>query len=273
MRRRGSPWTTARRPRGCGSPTSTPARSSGPRFSPLGRWAWVPAAATQEALRQAFTRWGLPGHVRVDNGSPWGSPRGDLPSELALWLIGLGVGVIWNDPRRPQQNGVVERSQGTGKQWAEPGACGSAAELQSRVRVMDDIQRDEYPSIRGKSRSAAFPGLAHSGRPYRREDEPSLWSLSPVLDHLSGYTVVRQVTDNGSISLGNRSRYVNAKLRGKHAFVRLDPVSVEWVVADKDGVCHNRIKADELTADRIVGLDVNNHRDRHTISGKSRCPI
>jgi hypothetical protein len=168
---------------------------------------------------------------------------------------------------------VVERSQGTGKRWAEPGACRDAAELQSRVRVMDDIQRNEYPSVHGKSRSEAFPGLAHSGRPYREEDEPSLWDLAPVLDHLSGYTVVRQVAKNGSISLGNRSRYVNAKLKGEYAFVTLDPVSVEWIVADEDGVCHNRIKAEELTAERIIGLDVYHHRTRQTTPGKSRCPI
>jgi hypothetical protein len=137
---------------------------------------------------------------------------------------------------------------------------------------MDKIQRDEYPSINGGSRLAAFPGLAHSGRPYREEDEPSAWDLGAALSHLSGYTAVRQVTTNGSISLGNRSRYVNAKLKGKPAFVTLDPVSVEWVVADKDGICHNRIKADELTAERIIGLDVNLHRDRTPTPGKSRCP-
>ena len=228
----------------------------------------VPAAETQNALRRAFTRWGLPAHVRVDNGSPWG----DLPSELALWLIGLGIDVLWNDARRPQQNGVVERSQGTEKRWTEPGTCGDAAELQSRADVMDDIQRNEYPSIHGKSRREAFPGLAHSGRPYREEDEPSIWDLASVLGHLSGYTVMRQVANNGSISLGNRSRYVNAKLKGKPAYVTLDPVSIEWIVADRNGICHNRIKANELTAERIIGLDVYHHRDRHNTPGKSRCP-
>jgi hypothetical protein len=181
---------------------------------------------------------------------------------LALWLIGLGVEVIWNEPRRPQQNGVVERSQGTGKRWAEPGACAGAAALQSRVDVMDRVQRDEYPAVAGLSRRAAYPGLAHSGRPYREEDEPSVWRLAPVLEHLSGYTAVRDVAANGSISLGNRSRYVNAKLRGRRAFVRLDPATVEWMVADKDGVCHTRIKAEELTPERIIGLNVNHRRPR-----------
>jgi hypothetical protein len=162
----------------------------------------------------------------------------------------------------------VERSQGTGKRWAEPGACADAAELQSRIDLMDQIQREEYPAIAGKSRRDAFPGLAHSGRPYREQDEPSVWQLAPVLNHLSGYASVRDVSANGSISLGNRSRYVNAKLKGKRAFITLDPVSVEWVVADKDGVCHNRIKANELTAERIIGLNVYNHRVRHNTRQK-----
>ena len=114
--------------------------------------------------------------------------------------------MIGNKPRRPEQNGVVERSQGTGKRWAEPATCLTAAELQSRIDVMDIIQREEYPSIQGKSRLEAFPALSHSGRPYRPEDEPTIWNLARALKHLSRDTVAREVTANGSISLGNRSR-------------------------------------------------------------------
>src|SRR5271157_1101411 len=31
----------------------------------------------------------MPARIRVDNGTPWGS-AGDLPTDLALWLFGLG---------------------------------------------------------------------------------------------------------------------------------------------------------------------------------------
>src|SRR5438132_5785588 len=77
-------------------------RPCGPRFSPLGTWARVPAQAVQEQLRLAFGHWGLPGRFRVDNGWPWGS-HGDFPTELSLWLIGLGLGIHWNNPRSPQE--------------------------------------------------------------------------------------------------------------------------------------------------------------------------
>ncbi len=79
----------------------------------------MPALRTQAVLREAFERWGRPARIRVDNGMPLGS-KGDLPTDLGPWLAALGVEVVPNPPRRPQDNGVVERSQGTGKRWAEP---------------------------------------------------------------------------------------------------------------------------------------------------------
>lgn len=82
----------------------------------------------QQALRRPFGRWGLPGCLRVDNGSPWGS-RNALPTLFALWVVGLGVRWHWNDPHCPQQNPKGERSQGTSQRWVEPGTCRSPAEL------------------------------------------------------------------------------------------------------------------------------------------------
>jgi hypothetical protein len=199
--------------------------------------------------------------VRVDNGAPWGS-TGGLPTELALWLIGLGVGVTWNRPRCPQANGVVERSQGTGKRWAEPATCGDADELRRRLGEQDEIQRGRYPSIGGLSRMAAFPGLAHSGRAYRPEDEAAAWDLGRVLGHLAGYAAVRRVNASGAVSLYNRDRYVGKALAGRDVYVSLDPLTAEWVYAGADGACYRRQKAEELTAERIGGLDVSRRRDR-----------
>jgi hypothetical protein len=80
-----------------------------------------------------------------------------------LWRIGLGVAVDWNPPRRPQDNGVIERSQGTGKRWAEPSACASVAALQRHLEEMDDIQRRDYPSVRGRSRLGGVPATGSLG--------------------------------------------------------------------------------------------------------------
>src|SRR5436309_809815 len=105
------------------------------------RWPKVDRHAIQDELRRAFAAWGLPGRLRVDNGFPWAS-TGEFPTEMALWLIGLGVEVVWIAPGCPQHNGVVERAQGTGQNWAEPPTCRSAAELQRRCDRLDRLQRE-----------------------------------------------------------------------------------------------------------------------------------
>ena len=95
------------------------------------RWENVARQDIQNAMREVFGVWGLPLEIRVDNGYPWGS-SGDFPPEMALWLIGLGITVVWIAPACPQQNGVVERSQAIGQNWLEPQTCDDAAELQRR---------------------------------------------------------------------------------------------------------------------------------------------
>jgi hypothetical protein len=197
----------------------------------------------------------------VDNGAPWGS-TGELPTDLALWLIGLGVAVIRNPPRRPQANGVVERSQGTGKRWADAGTCHDVAELERRLADQDEIQRAEYPSIEGKSRMEAFPGLRHSERSYTTESEAAVWTLSAVLAHLAEHVVVRRADGSGTVSLYNKNRYVSKAVAGRDIFISLDPLTGEWVYANASGVCYRRQKAEELTTERITTMTVSNRRER-----------
>jgi transposase InsO family protein len=65
----------------------------------------------QPQLVEVFRRYGLPARINADNGSPWGSPSagGRSLSELAVWLIRLGVRVSFSAPYHPQTNGKLER--------------------------------------------------------------------------------------------------------------------------------------------------------------------
>ncbi|MGT2470405.1 IS481 family transposase [Paraburkholderia terrae] len=64
----------------------------------------------QQALEQAFRCYGLPARINTDNGAPWGSPSapGQL-TELAVWLIRLGIRMSYSRPYHPQTNGKDER--------------------------------------------------------------------------------------------------------------------------------------------------------------------
>lgn len=237
---------------------NTVAPSWGPGFFPPGQWNLVPTPEVRKSLRQAFQRWGLPDRLRVDNGHPWGS-AGDLPTELALWLLGLGIELIWNPPARPQDNGVVERSQGTGKNWAEPHTCRTSRELQQRVNKFDAIQRENYPTIGKLSRLEAFPELRTPCRRYRSAQERKVWNWNLVTEHLSHYTVIRKVDKKGAVSIYNRQKYVGIAYAGQPVSVRYDAVEHEWEFYDAEGHILRRQPAPELSAERIYALDVLNH--------------
>lgn len=198
----------------------------------------------------------MPLWVRVDNGNPWGNWN-DLPTVLALWLIGLGVKVLWNDPGHPEQNPKVERSQGTGKRWAEPQRCQNVAELQAHFDDADRIQREEYPAVGRQSRWAAFPGLRQVQRPYTRNGEQQHWSLEQAAAHLAGYTAVRQIASSGHTSVYDSRYYLGAAYRGQRVYVVFDPTEYEWEFTDDCGTQLRRFPARQITRTQIMTLRMN----------------
>jgi hypothetical protein len=201
----------------------------------------------------------MPGRLRVDNGVPWGS-WGDFPTDLSLWMIGLGIGVHWNNPRSPQENGVVERSQGTSNRWCECWTCDSAEELQGRLDRMDRLYREVYPYRDRLSRTAYFPSLAHSGRSYDAAREPEMWEWPRVAEHLATYVVSRRVDSKGQVSLYGRGHYVGQLPRGKDVYVMYDPNRNEWVFADSNGQQLRSLAADWLNAQGVMDLKVTHRR-------------
>jgi hypothetical protein len=207
----------------------------------------------QRTLRDQFGLWGCPGRLRVDNGIPWGTSSG-LPSALSVWLAGLGVGMHWNDPRRPEQNGVVERSQGTSQRWVEPAGCADLDELRRRLSEEDRIQREVYPAIDGQSRRQAYPWLLHSGRGYCRLWEARVWDLAEALRFVAGYRVRRKVSRRGQVSVYHRLVQVGAEYGGAWVYVQLDADRVEWVLSAVAGHELRRRPAAGLTAEAILAL-------------------
>jgi len=136
-----------------------PAPSGLARFSPHGHCNAVPSGQIQEPLRAAWPRGGQARALRLDNGAPWGSGS-ELPPPLALWLLGLDLELMWNDPHGPRQNGVVERSHRTEPNGIEPQWCPTPAALQQRLDETDRMHREEYPYQGGANAAAVVPGVA-----------------------------------------------------------------------------------------------------------------
>jgi hypothetical protein len=218
-------------------------------------------AAVQQALRQQFGRWGLPGCLRVDNGIPWGNWN-DLPTPFALWVVGVGVAWHWNDPHCPQQNPKIERAQGTGKRWSEPGRCATVAELQQHLDDADRIQRTVYPRPGGGTRWELFPELRHSGRRYTVSGEKRTWSLARVEEHLAAYVGVRRVDATGHISIYDHGRYVGTQYRGQSVQVQYDPTAHGWLIADQEGREIRRHTAPEISREQITKLTFRRPRNK-----------
>jgi transposase InsO family protein len=195
----------------------------------------------------------------VDNGAPWGK-RSDLPSPFALWLIGLGVEMIWNPPGRPQHNGVVERGQGTTRRWAEPEQCQSVAQLQENLDRVVRFQRDIYPALAGQSRSAAHPQLAAGGRPYDPAREAEQWQLERVCRWLEQGVWRRRGDKSGKIYLYNWGYYAGERRARQWVSVRFDGSTREWVLLADEGQEIRRYAAQQITAERIVSLDVTHQK-------------
>jgi transposase InsO family protein len=228
---------------------------------PQYRWSQVPDREVQDAIRRSYQRRGCPGALRVDNGKPWGC-RGGLPTAMSLWSAGLGVPMHRNDPYCPQQNGVVESTQGVSQRWAEPGRCANFAELCRRVREEDAVQREQYPAINGMSRWQAYPGLVHSGRGYTRSWEEAVWDLGEALRFLGQFRVPRRITRIGQVSLYRRP--IQAVSRGQAregyaglwVYVWVDPQTVEWVVSDLEGGELHRRAALPFSREAICNLEL-----------------
>ena len=67
------------------------------------------AETVQQHLERTFRRYGLPEAFLVDNGVPWGTCSPVRWTKLRVWLLKLGVDVIYARPHHPQTKGKNER--------------------------------------------------------------------------------------------------------------------------------------------------------------------
>lgn len=95
----------------------------------------------RERLTRVFERYGLPDAFLVDNGTPWGNGAGQGWTRFGVWLLKLGVDVIYARPYHPQTRGKNERFHRTLK--AEVLAMRSFRSL-TEVQIAFDRWRELY---------------------------------------------------------------------------------------------------------------------------------
>jgi hypothetical protein len=218
-------------------------------------------------LRAVFEPWGLPQRLRLDNGRPWGNEHAgkELPPPLVLWCVGLGILPIWNHPYSPTENPFVERQNGTVQRWGDPERCANYATWQETLAWVTRTQREVYRPQGGPTRVEAHPELLTNPRRYEAAREEDVWQLARVIQYLAGYAWPRLVSQRGQISVYGKAYEVGSTHGGKQVWLRLEAATTEWVIQDGEGQELARHAAEQLTAERIVHLQVSKpHASGHS---------
>ena len=156
---------------------------------------------------EAFREYGLPKHIRSDNGSPFGSTGIGRLTRLSVKLIKAGVLPEWINPGCPEENGRHERFHLTLKQdTANP----PKATLNLQIKAMHDFQY-EYNNLRPHE---ALDMKTPANCYYK---SPRAWNgilRSPEYD--TKEIVVRKVQANGVISFQNKVQFIGEALIGEY---------------------------------------------------------
>lgn len=207
-------------------------------FSPKFHINQVNKIDLRDFLIDLFKHWGMPKKIRVDNGSPFGSPLLNTIPPMALWLISLGIEMIWNRPGIAQDNAKIERLQGTTSRWTEYKTCLNLVHLQKKLDEACLIQREKYRVTRLglKTRLEAFPDLKKILRPYDGKDPIKLEKL---YDFLSTVTFVRKVNgQSGMFTFFNRVTLLSSKpefRKLKRILIRFNTEQCHWMIFNDIG--------------------------------------
>lgn len=190
---------------------------------------------------------------------PWGT-QSKLPSAMSLWLVGLGIGLIYGRPARSTDNGVVERSHGVLAQWAEPDECANFDDCQQRLTWAVHTQRERYRLADGQTRLQANPGLHTNLRSYDPQQDSLQWSFDYVRQYLSEFQFRRKVECNGRITLFANNYSAGKQYAGQYIEVQFDELTSQWVMRTEYGQEIRRHIAKELTYEQISQLKLAKRR-------------
>jgi putative transposase len=99
---------------------------------------------TRATLARLFKEYGLPKRLRTDNGPPFAAATLGRLSQLAVWLLKLGVMPELIEPGKPQQNGRHERMHKTLKDETTKPPAGNSRAQQRKFNVF----RREFNELR-----------------------------------------------------------------------------------------------------------------------------
>lgn len=217
-----------------------------------------PAAADYYVtLRRAFLNYGLPKRLSLDHDTVFfdNTSPSPFPTRLHLWLLGLGVDIVFTRVRRPTDHASVERTHQTMTNQALLGQSYSSAEqlwaeLDKRRAVLN-----QFLPIRVLNRQAplsAYPEAVFSGRPYRPEWEETIFDLQRVYRYLAQGRWFRY-NNHGSVRLGTYNYYLDYHYDKQTMEITFDASQVAFVCQPEASKPPIVVPAQGLTKADLMG--------------------
>jgi hypothetical protein len=163
----------------------------------------------QWALRLAFIEWGMPLYLQTDHGSVFfdNKSTSPFPTTLYLWLLGLGIEILFTPVGKPQKQGMVERSHQTFHAQLTPGILLSSSDelfdfcQNRRQRLNEHIPAsatNNLPPLINR------PDAAKILRAYQPLNEAIFFDKKRIQDYLKEKTWFRLVATNRNFSIGGQ---------------------------------------------------------------------
>jgi putative transposase len=171
-------------------------------------------SAVRASCRRVFNRYGMPEGIVVDNGSPFGGEGLLGLSRLSSWWMSLGIKVYFIEPRKPYQNGHLERLHGTLKiEATQP----PSSHLNSQQRRFDRWRKYYNEQRPHEAIAQRYPSEL-----YRPGAKPT--SLDPVSLQYPSPIIKRYVKSNGEFNFAGRCYFLSEALGGYN--IGLKPIAV-----------------------------------------------
>jgi transposase InsO family protein len=102
-------------------------------------------AAVRKVMTRYFRQYGLPGVIRVDNGTPFAAVGPLQLSGLSVWWLRLGIRVEFTRRGKPQDNGAHEQMHRVMKQELAQPPSASLAQQKRRLEQFRQHYNEERP--------------------------------------------------------------------------------------------------------------------------------
>jgi hypothetical protein len=174
----------------------------------------------QLALRLAWTEFGMNQRLQVDHESIYydNTHLNPYPTKMHLWLLGMGVQMVFTPKGKPYRQGAAERSHQTlHRQICHHHGCETQQQFLQRCQQRRRALNEYIPCrmLGDQSPLQKYPEARKSKRLYKMEQEKEIYRKQLALNYLEqcpGWQ--RKIDANHCIQIGGHRYYLSGSKTG-----------------------------------------------------------